>query len=310
MREGGKQVNHEDKSREELFTDPEEVVTFAQAYYATEFPNDDRLGCPSAGELRRAAHTGAPPDERLRSHLFACSDCFRSYRSARMSWQVQVAPAARWRDRLGAGLARLRSPRVPVAAGAFSLIFLGLIAVPLLRYRRADPPAVAVNYSSQGSPPAAPPQALDMGPALADPGRTPPDRPAAKGSPRKAGAVEARTRRQPALRVVYVDLIADDLSRGDYQSGAGRRVIILTPERQRLHLRMPRGSAAGRYTVKVVDAFGKPLLTTAAKSGGRTLTVDLDLSGLTAKSYRLCLSRGGEAPDCYLMTVLDKPSAQ
>jgi len=303
-------MNHEDKSREELFTNPEEVVTFAQAYYATEFPNDDRLGCLSAGELRSAAHTGAPPDERLRSHLFACSDCFRSYRSARMSRQVQAAPAARWRGRLGAGLASLRSPRVPVAAGAFSLVFLGLITATLLRYQRADAPAVAVNYSPRGSPPATPLEAPDIGAASAHPGHTPPDRPAAKGSPRKARAVEARTRRQPALQIVYIDLIADDLSRGDYQKGAGRRVITLTPERQRLRLRMPRGSAAGRYTVKVVDAFGKPLLTTAAKSGGRTLTVDLDLSGLIPKSYRLCLSRDGEAPDCYLMTVLDKPSAQ
>jgi hypothetical protein len=310
MRDGGKQVNHEDKSREDLFTDPEEVVTFAQAYYATEFPNDDRLGCPSAGELRRVAHTGAPPDERLRSHLFACSDCFRSYRSARMSRQVQETHAARWRDWLGAGLASLRSPRVPVATAAFGLVFLGLITATLLRYQHADAPALAVNYSPQGSPPEPPSEAAHTGAASAGPGHTPPDRPAAKGSPRKAGAVEARTRRQPALRVVYVDLIADDLSRGDDQNGAGRRVIILTPERQRLRLRMPRGSVAGRYTVKVVDAFGKPLLTTAAKSGGRTLTVDLDLSGLTAKSYRLCLSRDGEAPDCYLMTVLDKPSAQ
>lgn len=310
MREGGKQVNHEDKSREDLFTDPEEVVTFAQAYYATEFPNDDRLGCPSAGELRRAAHTGAPPDERQRSHLFACSGCFRSYRSARMSRQVAAAPAARWLDRLGAGLASLRSPRMPVAAGAVGLVFLGLITVTLLRYERADAPAVAVNYSPQGSPPAPALEAADIGVASADPGHTPPGRPAAKGPPRKAGAVEARTRRQPALQVVYVDLIADDLSRGDYQNGAGRRVIILTPARQRLRLRMPRGSAAGRYTVKVVDAFGKPLLTTAAKSGGRMLTVDVDLSGVTAKSYRLCLSRDGEAPDCYLMRVLGKTSAQ
>jgi hypothetical protein len=72
---------------------------------------------------------------------------------------------------------------------------------------------------------------------------------------------------------------------------------------------MPRGSAAGRYTVKVVDAFGKPLLTTTARSGGRTLTVELDLRGLAAKLYRLCLSRDGEAPDCYLMSVGDNPSA-
>jgi hypothetical protein len=72
---------------------------------------------------------------------------------------------------------------------------------------------------------------------------------------------------------------------------------------------MPRGSAAGRYTVKVVDAYGKPVLATTARSGGRIFTVELDLRGLTAKLYRLCLSRDGEAPDCYLMSVSGNRSA-
>jgi hypothetical protein len=117
-----------------------------------------------------------------------------------------------------------------------------------------------------------------------------------------------KQRPQPPLLVVYVDLKEDDLLRGDNEAGAERRVITLTPERQRLRLRMPHGSAAGRYTVKVVDAYGKPLVTGAARSGGRTLTVDLDLRGLTAKPYRLCLSRDGEAPDCYQMSIISKPS--
>lgn len=294
--------------RDELFTDPEEVVTFAQAYYATEFPNDGRLGCPSAGELRRAAHSGAPADERLRSHLFACSDCFRSYRSARMSQQEQAPPAARWRDRLEAGVASLKSHWWPVAAGALGLIFLGLITAALLRPSRIDSPAVAVNYSPSGIPPATPQEATGTGVAPSvsetDKAPVPPDRPAAKVSPRGAGGEEGqRTRRQPPLRVVYIDLIADDLSRGDKQTGTGRRVITLMPERQRLRLRMPRGSAVGNYTVKVVDAYGKPVMTTAARFGGRVLTVDLDLRALSAKSYRLCISREGEAPDCYLMSI-------
>jgi hypothetical protein len=297
-------------SREELFTDPEEVVTFAQAYYATEFPNDDRLGCPSAVNLRKAAHTGAPPDERLRSHLFACSDCFRSYRSARMNRQTQ---AVRWRAWLGAGVAGIRSPWVPVAAGAFGLVFLGLITAALLRHSRIDSPAVAVNYSPPVIPPAIPQGAMEIGVASSvsepDKSRVPPDR-AAKLTPRHAGAAERRTRRQPPLRVVYIDLIADDLSRGDEHTGAGRRVITLTPERQRLRLRMPQGSAVGHYTVKVVDAYGKPVLTTAGRFDGRVLTVDLDLRGLPAKSYRLCISRKGEAPDCYLMSLNDASPAQ
>lgn len=78
-------MNHEDSTREELFTDPEEVVTFAQAYYATEFPNDARRDCPPAEFLRAAARAVSLPDDQLRTHLFRCSDCFRSYRSARMS---------------------------------------------------------------------------------------------------------------------------------------------------------------------------------------------------------------------------------
>lgn len=307
-------MNHEEKKREELFTDPEGLVTFAQAYYATEFPNDGRSGCPPVEALLKASHSGTPPDERMRSHLFSCSDCFRSYRSARMSRQARAVPAARWWDQLGAGLASLRSPRMPVAAGALSLVFLGVLTAALLRQGRTDSPAVAVNYSPKGSPPAAPAETIDAGAASSapesDPDRAQPVRPAAKGAPRKAKAGEMRTRRRASLRVVYIDLIADDLSRGDDQNGAGRRVITLMPERQRLRLRMARGSAPGRYTVKIVDAFGKPLLTTTAKSGGRTLTVELDLSGLATKSYRLCLSRDGEAPDCYLLTVLDKPSAQ
>jgi hypothetical protein len=298
-------------SREELFTDPEEVVTFAQAYYATEFPNDDRRGCPSAVNLRKAAHSGAPPDERLRSHLFACSDCFRSYRSAHMNRQAQ---AVRWRAWLDAGVAGIRSPWAPVAAGAFGLIFLGLITAALLRHSRIDSPAVAVNYPPPGIPPTIPQEAMGTGAASTvsepDKARVPPHRAAAKLPPRHAGAAERQTRRQPPLRVVYIDLIADDLFRGDNQTGAGRRVITLTPERQRLRLRMPQGSAVGHYTVKVVDAYGKPVLTTAGRFGGRVLTVDLDLRGLPAKSYRLCISREGEAPDCYLMSVNDAPPAR
>ena len=312
MREGGKHVNHEDKSREDLFTDPEEVVTFAQAYYATEFPNDDRLGCPSAGELRRGAHTGAPPDKRLRSHMFACSDCFRSYRSARMSRHPQAAPAGRWRERLSTAIASLRSPWVPAAAGAFSLIFLGLVAAALLRHSRTESPAIAVNYSPQEIPSATPPEAVATGTASgvpdSDPSRRGPDHQVSE-RPRRATRVSPKKQRpQPPLLVVYVDLKEENLLRGDNEAEAARRIITLTPERQRLRLRMPRGSAAGRYSVKVVDAYGKPLVTTAARSGGRTLTVDLDLRGLTAKPYRLCLSRDGEAPDCYQMSIMNKPS--
>ncbi len=306
-------MNHEDKSREELFIDPEEVVTFAQAYYTTEFPNDERRDCPPTETLREAARSGKPPGGQLRSHLFDCSECFRSFRSARMSHRTQVLPARPRLALLGAALANIRSPWAPVAVGASCLVFLGLIAV-VLWHSRTDSRDVAVNYLPPGSPPTTPPTGLTDNGAASDvkepvPSSSRPDRQALKISPSAIKGAAKNPRPRPSLPVVYVDLKEDNLLRGDDEASSTRRVITLSPERQRLRLRMPRGSAAGRYTVKVVDAFGKSLLTTAAKSSGRTLTVELDLRGLTAKSYRLCLSRDGEAPDCYLMSVGDNPSA-
>ena len=306
-------MNHEGKSREELFTAPEEIVAFAQAYYATEFPNDEQRGCPPAETLRGAAHAGMLPNEQLRAHLFNCSECFRSYRSARMGLHARPEPAGQWMAWLGATLVSLRAHRMRVAAGVFGLFLLGMVTVILLRYSRPDSPAVAVNYSSRGDQTVAPPEATDTGTALSvsepAPSRPRPDRPTAKASPGTTRAAARNTRPHPSLRVVYVDLKEDDFLRGDDNAGLGRRVITLLPERQRLRLQMPRGSAAGHYTVRVVDAFGKSVLTAAARSGGRMLTVELDLRGLSAKLYRLCLSRDDEAPDCYLMSVSGRRSA-
>jgi hypothetical protein len=169
VRAGRKQVDHEDKSREELFIDPEEVVAFAQAYYATEFPNDGRRNCPPAGTFRESALSAALPDGPLRSHLFACSECFRSYRSARMSLRSENAPSRpRWAW-LGAALAGLGSRRAAPATVAY-LVVLSLAVVALLWYSRADSPSVTVNYSRQGEAPPAAVGTFDGGMASDVPG--------------------------------------------------------------------------------------------------------------------------------------------
>jgi hypothetical protein len=306
--EGTRQLNHEDSIRDELFTDPEEVVTFAQAYYATEFPNGERRACPTAGSLRAAAHSGNLPDEQLRAHLFECSECFRIYRGARMSHRSQAAAGrSPWR-RWGAALAALARRPVPLAVAASCLVFLGAGAAALLWQARKDRPSVAVNYSRQEtlphiiSPP--PPQASNPGavdalkPPASQPQRTPVTR---NAQARRRKAESRNTRFTAALPVVEINLKEEDLLRGD--GGDTQRVIRLSPARQRLRLRMPRGSVSGRYTVKIVDAFGKPLVTTVVNSDGKTLTAELDLRTLTANKYRLCLAREGEAPDCYLVSV-------
>jgi hypothetical protein len=105
-----------------------------------------------------------------------------------------------------------------------------------------------------------------------------------------------------APQIINLDLAEDYYLRAE-GAGSKQRLINLSRVRQRLRLRMPRGSGGGLYTVTVVDVFGKPLIKTLANSDGRTLTVQLDLSVLDKKKYRLCLARGEAAPDCFLIDV-------
>jgi len=57
----------------------EDLVTLARRYYATRFPNPQRLGCPPPGEITKVASRRLAPDQALRERLFKCSECFSEY---------------------------------------------------------------------------------------------------------------------------------------------------------------------------------------------------------------------------------------
>ncbi|MBC7929142.1 MAG: hypothetical protein H7Z38_01080 [Rubrivivax sp.] len=307
-------MSHEDRSRKELFTDPDEIVAFAQAYYATEFPNGERRGCPPADALRKAACSGTLPDAQLRAHLFNCSECFRSFRSARISHSPRtVAGETRRRVLRGAFVGLFTSRFALIRAGAVCLALLVVTAAVFVWRSGKGPVDVAMNNQPQErAAPAvqvAPPPATD--PAVTNQPAS--SAPQAAGTRMTQNAQSQRTKRiarvaraAPGLRVIRINLQEENLLRDADEVGGKPRLINLAPRRQRLRLRLPEGSAGGRYAVSVVDAFGKPVITTSAHSDGRTLTVDLDLRGLMAKRYRLCVARRGEAPDCYLVNVNDQ----
>jgi hypothetical protein len=301
-------VSSEDRNPQGLFADPDELAAFAQAYYSTEFPNSKRAGCPTLEALRKAARSGSPPGPDLRLHLFTCSECFRSFRSARIG---HVADAVSQPRRLTVGwlLASFRPRFAAVAVSVMCLALLGVGAALMWR-TGSEPLTVAKHETPQGLPPPAFEPADRTSQALSAPQTTIDAQPRAPARPSAAATSPARDRKRGRTQqasapvpVVEINLQDDGLQRGAGQADTKQKTIRLSPAKQRLRLRMPQGSPRGRYTVGLVDAYGKTLVSTSAESDGRILSVGLDLRGLTEKKYRLCVSRGEEAPDCYLVLV-------
>lgn len=301
-----------------LFGDAEDLVTFAQAYYATEFPRTDALKCPPLEELREVAHSNGLPDEELREHLFICSDCFRSFRSARREAEHQSSTVAWW-CRYQPPIAGSAIRHTFIAAGIAGVALLSCLTLVLWRNAK-ESPQIAAQHSTVAS--ALPPQAT--APPIVEAAESVNAgavRKADKPSSRRTTVVAARRREGvnrkliPAMsardevRTIAINLEEYVLLRGAAQMPEAapdenaERVITLAPRQQRLSFRLPQGSRAGRYAVSVVDAFGKSLTSAITSSQGRRLVVTLDLRGLEPKSYRLVIARDTEAPDFYILNV-------
>ena len=302
-------MNHENNNREELFAEPEEVVPFAQAYYATEFPNHERQECPPPELLRGTARSNTLPDSELRAHLFKCSECFCTYRSARMTGRQTAAARESWLSGFSVAFSRLTTGSALSTAVVLCLVLCCLVAGLLAWRGGKETPSIALNNPPREIP--SPVVTTSISPAVTpratrettlSPPTSRPLAPSQKVQPTRPPASRKRARAPLAPQIIDVDLAEDFYLRAE-GVGSRQRLINLSRERQRLRLRMPRGSGGGRYTVTVVDVFGKPIITTAANSDGRTLTVQLDLRVLDKKRYRLCLARGEEAPDCFVMDV-------
>ncbi|HZI19285.1 MAG TPA: hypothetical protein VEY09_11885 [Pyrinomonadaceae bacterium] len=337
MKDKREQTGRAESADRELFADPDEVVSFAQAFYATEFPNTERRGCPSAAAVREAANSGTLPGPELREHLFGCSECFLAYRGARLNRAAQAAAPESWRDRIGGVVARLILRPSPAAAGLACLVFIaGALAVLAWRASKvpgavdelaAVRPSAEMPVSEMPAPhardseapaglgseaPAAPvPQTPDAG--VPESATVEAQREAATARP---AARPRRSRRAhdagqaPSPRLVEISLNDASLLRGAGEAAKARRTITLPAERQLLRLRLPAGSRGGRYTVAVVDAFGKVLTSASSRSDGRTLTVELDLTSWPEKRCRLSVSRAGEAPDFYVLDIAGKPATR
>jgi hypothetical protein len=298
--------------------DAEDLASIARRYYAARFPNPQRLDCPPTGEIIQVVRSRHAPDETLLEHLFECSECFGEYRQALAECRPAPDDVA-WTMRL---LSFLTSKHTAATIAPVILILLSLVIIPRLDWRKPVSEALQIAHSTSpdaraggagesASPPAAA-VAIATIPKLTENSR--------------AGTLAWKSLEVSSPRAEIIDVDLDNyrvfrrsqrerltsasqesLGRGGAkyseapdEAPPGEKVISLPSTRASLVLQLPETGAPGKYNVSLIDAFGQPLLSSAAfSSDGANLQVTLDLRRVPLKKYRLRLWRNGEAPAFY-----------
>jgi hypothetical protein len=273
----------------------EDLTAFSREYFAAEFSNPLRIGCPSREEIRGIIERGELPRELLRTHLLACSPCFTVYREMLSVRRSAAVTRARLFDRVYALLWR--------PATAFATLLLLLLAVVVGHFLRNLNPESRVAQISPAPSVSAPGQSNSQTTTPSE--KTEPGsegrntKPVNEANPRGDEA-------QVAANIVHIDFENYALLRGS--RGAGGEAIPLSPTRNRFVITLPTGSLPGDYQVTIVDAYGKGLLgNTSFSRDGRTVTTTLNMTSLHSKNYRLCVAgNGSKIPDCYPVYVMGR----
>jgi len=284
--------DNDDLSEREI----EQLIAFGREYFATDFPNPARIGCPSPAALRTTARSGELPDDELCDHLFGCSECFRAYRAALEASRAAVPAGATswWSGR------RERVAAVFALKPAFALagILLTVSGALWLAWRERAIPATPRTVRLQPQPPAtvSSPAAEEQSSRHEAPGKRAGSEPSAP----------PRAHRAPApLTVVEADLDELVAMRDVTASRAEAKAITLRPARVLLKLTLPENSRPGVYRASIVNAAGQSLLAQRASSAdGVNLRLEFDLRKLAAGSYYLRLARRGATPANYPVKIV------
>jgi hypothetical protein len=283
----------DDSSEREI----EQLIAFGREYFATDFPNPARIGCPSPAALQTLARSGELPGDELCDHLFGCSECFRSYRAA-LEASRSATPASAtswlrgWREKLAPAFAFK-------PALALSVILLVVSGAVWLALRGNAPPATPRTAQLQPQP-----STTISSPANVE--RPSRDETPAERTGGKTSAPLRAHRRSAPLQVVKGDLDELEPTRGLTAGGAeAKELPPLRPGRVRLDLALRENSRPGVYRASIVNAAGRLLRTHRASSAdGVNIRLEFDLSGLAAGSYYLRLARRGDMPASYPVKIV------
>jgi hypothetical protein len=292
-----------------MINDPDHLVEVAQSYFASDFPNHSRTGCPPEGALDELILSEELPGDGLRAHLFGCSECFRNYRRLVALHRATVTEThISWWHRV---IGTFKQHPLPAFVGLIVMCICVVTGFFIWRASvREIEPGVARNASQPAASPTsaridAPVNIEEMPDVVTD--AQPPVKPTEQVSRPERGKRKGRLPEELlASNTIRIDLEKYSLLRGD-DGMSDEAAIELPVARNRLLMTLPASSSKGIYTLSVVDAYGRELVShRAASRDGRSLTADLDTRVLRAGKYRLCVSLPAEVPDCYPFTVARK----
>lgn len=301
---------------------PDEMIAFARDYFASDFSNPERTGCPAHGAISEAVRAGKPPGVELRAHLFGCSECLAEFdRAMRARADARPAAASWWGK-----LPWAPSPRPALLlAGALYLLLVASAVYLYQIYRGTAAPSMAGVQTDKGDVPTSEARKDDPAAMLtpqASPAQVTPAKQAEK-IPHSGATARGRAPSSPrphaarqdspelaAVNTVEVDLEEYTVLRGGGGGGGGKD-IKLSRSLTRLELTLPEGSVAGLYSLSILDASGQALVTAKARSAdGSALKAILDARKLVPQKYRLRLLREGEVPQYFpVVIVQDAESA-
>jgi hypothetical protein len=321
-------------AQDSKFSSSDELITFAQGYFVSEFPNPERLDCPIKGTLPGLVRSGKAPDSRLRSHMFGCSECFGEYQNALTVYRAETTTAEidaqldSWWTKF---LQTLAPKPVRVFAGALSLSLLIVVVGYVWRENRTRrQQTVAKRDSASVRAPSEDPSTKDLPPAnigkVSSP-EVPSQRINPRAFPKQANQQKVAVQRPKVRPSEESELIAMSINLEDHRvtrdgwrgggsdaaslytlsEGSGGE-IKFSRARIRLLISLPEGSRKGFYTVSIVGASGDTMDTINGRSNdGKTLTVTLNLQGLAPRKYELRISSEGEPPIGVPIVVTDPP---
>jgi hypothetical protein len=264
----------------------DELVNFARQHFATDFPNPERIDCPSSETYSDLITRKQLPSEQLQTHLRSCSECFRIYRSLLAAQRIPIVLKPDW----AIPISRYRR----VLSFSLVTVFICIASYGFYRLYQTKQQNIEQPSASQQGQEGAPAPQNNTTSVLANQNDQTPTVERRKTLP---APITSPSRALTGAHIVAINFARQKISRSGSQSEIAP--VMFVPGLNRATVRLTPDSPKGEYRLTLNDPFGKEVRPPVMGSfDGKTLRAELDLNSVTPGKYLICVVRAAEVPDC------------